>query len=113
MTVDCARPAGLVLQSTQTIGRNVLRPLLQVVLVLMDSLATAVNVLNALLLVVPVPDRQQTTALFALPGLTSLMVTASQPTVTVSVKGRTGWLEIEIRTLATVRLSGVVSLFFC
>ena len=78
----------------------------------MDSLATAVSVLNALLLVVPVPVRQQMTALCALPRLTSLMVTVSQPTVTVSVKGRTEWLEIEIRTLATVRLSGVVSVFF-
>jgi len=57
-------------------------------LVPMEVSLQVVNAANALLLVLPVPDRHQMTVLCALLGLTSLMVIASQQTAMVSVRGQ-------------------------
>jgi hypothetical protein len=78
-------------------------PVLQVLLVPREVFLQTVNAHHALLLVLHVPGRHQMTALCALLEPTSLMVIASEPTVTVSAWGQMEWLPITTNLHATVR----------
>jgi hypothetical protein len=86
MVLATAYPAELVSYPTRRYVSGALPKPMR--LVLMALLPKVITALHALLFVAPVSVRHQTTAISASRGLTSSTGIASQPTVTVFVKGQ-------------------------